>query len=141
MVVDANVVISALVAKGVTHKVFLLNSLLERFDFIAPELLWSEVNKHKPMLLSETHLTAEELDDALGFLGAEIDVLPAKEFVRFLPEAERISPDQKDKQYFALALAFGCGIFSGDKLLKQQSAVRVYSPRELLDMMTGAAKG
>lgn len=38
LVVDANVVISSLAVKGVTHKVFLLNSLLERFEFIAPRV-------------------------------------------------------------------------------------------------------
>jgi len=85
-----NVVISALVAKGVSYRVFLLNSLLNKFDFIAPEFLWTEV--------------------------------------------------EKDKQYFALAIAFNCGIFSGDLKLKEQSKVKIYSPSELLNILQSGRK-
>lgn len=37
LVVDANVVFSCLVKKGVTYMVFFLNSLTKIFEFIAPE--------------------------------------------------------------------------------------------------------
>ena len=39
LVVDANVVISALASSGITREVFMFNSLVKRFEFIAPELL------------------------------------------------------------------------------------------------------
>lgn len=140
LVVDANVVISALVVKGIPYKVFFFNSLFKRFDLIAPDLLWREVDKRKPSLLEEIKLSAGEVEELLEFLKEEIDVVPAKEFVGLLPEAERVSPDPKDKQYFALALAFNCGLFSGDPELKEQSVVKVYSPRELLDILMGKSK-
>ncbi len=98
-------------------------------------MLWTEVEKHKPRLLSETKLPADEFEEALEFLNEEIDIVPFGEFIGLLPEAENICPDPKDKQYFALALAFGCGIFSGDPPLKKQSAIRVFSPRELLNIL------
>ena len=43
LVVDANVVFSALVKKGIAFSVFLLNSLSKKFEFIAPEYLWIEI--------------------------------------------------------------------------------------------------
>lgn len=135
LVVDANVVISALVAKGVSHRVFLLNSLLKKFDFIAPEFLWREVEKHRETLLEETKLSPDEFNEILDFLKEEITIVPAKDFIGFLPEAEKVSPDPKDKQYFALAIAFNCGIFSGDLKIKEQSNVKIYSPSELLDVL------
>ena len=140
LVVDANVVISALVAKGVSYRVFLLNSLLNKFDFIAPEFLWTEVEKHKAMLLEETKLSPDEFDEILDFLKEEIVIVPAKDFIEFLPEAEKVSPDPKDKQYFALAIAFNCGIFSGDLKLKEQSKVKIYSPSELLNILQSGRK-
>ena len=67
----------------------------------------------------------------------EIEFIPAKEFVRFLPEAERICRDPKDKEYVALALAFNCGIFSGDPDLREIEGIKVYSPRELFEILLG----
>jgi predicted nucleic acid-binding protein len=140
IVVDANVVISALVAKGVSYRVFLLNFLLNKFDFIAPEFLWREVEKHKAMLLEETKLSPDEFDEILDFLKEEIVIVPARDFIKFLPEAEKVSPDPKDKQYFALAIAFNCGIFSGDLKLKEQSKVKIYSPSKLLNILQSGRK-
>ena len=47
LVVDANVVFSALVKKGIAFSVFLLNSLSKKFEFIAPEYLWIEIDSKK----------------------------------------------------------------------------------------------
>ena len=38
-VVDANVVISCLIKKAITFDAFLLNSVLKKLEFIAPEFL------------------------------------------------------------------------------------------------------
>jgi predicted nucleic acid-binding protein len=89
IVVDANVVISALVAKGVSYRVFLLNFLLDKFDFIAPEFLWREVEKHKAMLLEETKLSSDEFDEILDFLKEEIVIVPAKDFIRWVCSSVR----------------------------------------------------
>ncbi len=137
LVVDANVVISALASSGVTRKVFLFNSLIKRFEFIAPELLMREVRKREESLIKEIGISKEEFDRVLEFLIRDIEFIPAKEFVRFLPEAERICRDPKDKEYVALALAFNCPIFSGDPDLREIKEVKVYSPRELFDILLG----
>jgi predicted nucleic acid-binding protein len=42
----------------------------------------------------------------------------------------------KDSPYLALAMTYNCPIFSGDKGLKKQKKVSVFSPRELLDKIT-----
>jgi len=136
-VVDANVVISSLATNGVTYKVFFWNSLLERFDFVAPEFLWREVNRHKERLLKNSKLSKDEFEDVFEFLKSEIDIVPNKEFLEFLPNAGEVCPDVKDKVYFALALALSCPVFSGDPELKKQPIVRVCSPRELLDVLLG----
>lgn len=137
LVVDANVVISALASKGVSRKVFLLNSLSKRIELIAPELLFKEVNKRKESLIKEVGISEEEFDKVLRFLIKNIDFIPASEFVKFLPKANEICPDPDNVEYVALALAFDCGIFSGDPDLKKVEGVKAYSPRELLDILLG----
>ena len=137
-VVDANVVVSSLLRRGVPFKVFALNSLLRRFEFLAPDFLISETEKHKEELLRETKLPRDIFFDTMKFLFEEINIVPAEEFKEFVPEAEKmLSKHIKDIPYLALALKLGCPIFSGDKVLKSLSPVRVCPPRELLDSLMG----
>jgi len=81
LVVDANVVISALASSGITRKVFLFNSLVKRFEFIVPELLMREVRKREESLIKEIGISKEEFDRVLVFLIMDIEFIPAKEFV------------------------------------------------------------
>ena len=45
--------------------------------------------------------------------------------------------DEKDVPYVALVLAFNCLIFSGDPDLRGIEEIKVYSPRELFEMLVG----
>lgn len=139
LVVDANVVVSCLLKKAVTFDVFLLNSVLKKLEFGAPEFLWIEVGKHKEELLKETKLAKDEFDDVMEFLVEEITIVPASQFIEFLPEAKRLlSEHLKDVPYLALALKLDCPIFSGDKTLKKLSPIKVLSPREVLKLLSQA---
>lgn len=139
-VVDANVVFSALIKRGIAYKVFFLNFLLEKFRFIAPEYLWLEIRRHKEEILEETKLSEEEFEEFFEFLMEEIEIVPDSKFLHVMPKAEEILPEhKKDSPYLALALAMNCPIFSGDVNLKKQTVVKVYSPRELLDTLLGEA--
>jgi len=131
LVVDANVLISALINKGITSKVFKHNASFKKFEFIAPEFLLSETNMNK--LVSLTRLTKEELDKTFSSIIEQIEFISFSKFSDKFSEAIKIN--LKDSPYFALALKFNCPIFSGDKGLKKQGAVKVFSPRELLDIL------
>jgi|Deesub1362B_J571_1020462.scaffolds.fasta_scaffold40536_1 predicted nucleic acid-binding protein len=138
LVVDANVVFSALVKKGVAFLVFLLNSLSKKFEFIAPEYLWIEIDNKKEKVLKYSRLSGKELEELTSFLKREIEIIPNSEFLEFIPKAESLLKcHEKDTPYLALALAFNCAIFSGDEKLESLSPVPVYSPRELLNILLG----
>ena len=81
LVVDANVVFSALVKKGITFSVFLLNSLSKKFEFIAPGYLWIEIDSKKEKILKYSGLSREELEDLIRFLKREIEIIPSSEFL------------------------------------------------------------
>ena len=52
-----------------------------------------------------------------------------------MEKARKISPDEKDTVYLALALKLRCGLWSNDKDLKEkQNSVQVYSTEELIGM-------
>lgn len=134
-VVDANIIFSCLIAKGLVFEVFLLNKLNPQFRFIAPEFLFIEINRHFEEIIKRSKLLPLELSKIFNFLKQEIEFIPKEEFKDFFPLGKKISPDAEDAPYFALALRFNCGIFSGDKRLKEQVKIKIFSPRELLNKL------
>lgn len=133
LAVDANVIFSSLIRKGNSFKVFEANKIFKKFNFIAPEFLFDEINKKTDRIVSLTQLKKEELFKILDFIKDQTDFIPYSEFIDKLSEAREIN--YKDSPYVALALKFNCPIFSGDKKLKERNKVEVFSPRELLDIL------
>ena len=137
LVVDVNVVFSALYSKGLAYEVFAINRICKFFDFVTLEFLFFELGKRMDKLLLKSKLSKEEIAEILGFLKEEIEIMPAEEFGEFVPKAKQIlEKHPKDVPYLALALALNCEIFSGDKKLKELSHVKVFSPRELMDILS-----
>ena len=135
LVVDANVVFSVLIKGGKTLDIFVLNRANKRFEFVAPEFLMVEVEKHAREIIKKTGLSIEEIRKVLDFLEKEIDFISFEEFSEFSKKAEQISPDPNDVQYFALALKLNGAIWSNDKALKTQFEVEVLSTGDLIKMM------
>lgn len=135
LVVDANTVLSALLSGGKTFDVFLANKRLKRFEFVAPEFLFFEIGRHFDEILGRSRLSPEELAKVFKLIKDGIEFVPFEEFNEHADEAEKVAPHAKDVQYFALALAFDCGIWSKEKAFKKQSKVRVFSTTELLELL------
>ena len=76
--------------KGVSFSVFLANSILNKFVFIAPEFLLEEVKKHEAKALGFTRFSEEKFEEAYDFLINEITFIPVEEFLRFLPKAKKL---------------------------------------------------
>jgi len=132
LVVDVNVIYSALMKRGNSLLVFESNKMSNKFGFIAPEFVAFELDTKIGKILSKSKLTLDELNESLSLIKEQITFIPSSEFIDKLPEA--IELNFKDSPYLALALKFDCSIFSGDKGLKEQTKVKVLSPRELLDI-------
>ena len=54
-----------------------------------------------------------------------LQIEEAASFREYMSEADSISPDPDDVQYFALALKLGCPIWSNDPHFREQSDARV----------------
>ena len=133
MVVDANVLFSALIAsQGTTRTLFSSPDL----EFISPEFIEKELGKYFSELVTKSKCSEGDVRLALNLLLARIRILPSAVYESFVDEANRISPDPKDSEYFAAALAFNCPLWSNDKKLKEQGAVKVLSTSELLQILS-----
>lgn len=130
LVVDANILFSALIISGKTEELFFEEDL----HLFAPEFLFEELGKYYQLILDKTGRTQEELEELLTILKKKIKVIPNEETDKFIRLAREICPDKNDADYFALAMKLRCPIWSNDKNLKKQKLIVVYSTQELVEM-------
>lgn len=128
LVVDANILFSALIKNSLTARLLFDNSL----DLYTPEYILEEFAKHEKEILGKTHRSREEFSEVMHMLKEIITVFPKEYYKEFMAEAEKVCPDKDDTMYFALAMKLRCSIWSNDKKLKEQNKIDVYSTQEIL---------
>jgi len=131
LVVDANVLFSALIKEGKTRELLLMPSL----NLFTPQFILEEFEKYKQEILKKTKREEEEFIEIFNLFSKIINIVPEEDFIEYINEAEEITPDPNDVMYFALALKLGCSIWSNDKKLKIQDKIKVYSTEELNNMV------
>ena len=131
LVIDANVLMSALVATAGKTYDLIFN---ERINLFSPEFLLEEFEEHKEEILEKSGLSESDFKLFLSLISSEIEFISKSEFKEFIPQAEKITPDPNDTEYLALALKLKCSIWSNDKRLKNQNKVNICSTGELLKM-------
>ena len=123
LVVDANIVFSALLAsRGKTCELLFDSNL----DLFSPEFFHTELDKHKDLILKKTDLGQEEFERLLEALSNIIAVIPTTYYGSKIAHAEKVCPDPEAVDYFALAIKLGCPLWSNDKILKRQDKVRIH---------------
>lgn len=131
LVVDANIVISALIARASTLELLFSKEI----ELVAPDLLFTEVDKYKNLILTKSGLAEEEVNTLMVSIMSKIRIMEFFSFEGFFEKAKEISPDPEDIQYFALALKLDAAIWSNEKRLKKQSAIKVFSTEDLVNML------
>ncbi len=131
LVIDANIVISALIAKrGITRELI----FDERLVLIAPEFLLEEIENHKDEILKKSRLLERDLKTFLRLMKDRVQFSSKASFEKYVKKARSITPDPKDTEYFAIALKEMCSIWSDDKELKEQSKVGVLNTEEIIKL-------
>jgi len=128
LVLDANILFAALIRNNVTRELI----VSEDITLFAPEFILNEVEKHFKDICERSGKTILDIRQTLLALSQIIVFIPEAELTNYLSNARRISPDQNDALYFALALKIHCPIWSNDKKLKEQKEIMIYSTDDLL---------
>lgn len=131
LVVDTNIVFSAMVKDSLTR--FLLCDM--RLVLYAPETLISELYEHEKEIREKSEISEKRWMELMSILLSKIRLVSKEEIAPFVKEALEFSPDQEDAPFFALCLAKNIPLWSNDKALKQQSAVKVFSTDELTKLL------
>jgi len=117
VVLDYNIVFSALYNRGTAQELFVKNHVSRTFEFLVPAYFWEELERLKDKLVRITRLSPEEMEFVLEKIGGQITTVEIGVYRDFLPEAQRICPDPKDVPYVALAMATATPLLTGDRKL------------------------
>jgi len=105
-----------------------------RAQFIAPQFIKKELNKHKEECLLKSRLSDHQFEMRQKEIEESIKFSGESEYEGFLEKADNLISDPNDIDFLALALSLNSAIWSNDPHLKQQSLVKVYDTKELLEM-------
>ena len=131
IIVDANVVISALIRSSITREVLLYPYI----DYFSPDFLVKEIMEHEEEISIKV---GKGYKPALELIIKKLIVVPDYFYEDHMQKANKIIGriDKDDEPYIALALALGAdGIWSYDKGFRKQSQVNMFSTSDLLLLM------
>ena len=131
-VVDANVLFSFFKKDSFTRRFIFSHPELE---LLVPEYLFEELEEHKESVKCKSKIEDAVFELTKKELSRYVTIISLDDFKGFWKQAKKISPDPDDTQYFAVALARECIIWSNDKELKQQSEVKVLSTKEIVGLI------
>jgi predicted nucleic acid-binding protein len=131
LVVDANVVISALIADSKTRELV----VTLKPELLTPEVIHGEIGNHEALIVEKSGMDADRVQQFIDLLFRYIETVPASEFYPYIEEAEEaigdIDPD--DVLYVACALAREAGVWSDDSDFDEQDLVPVFTTGEVVE--------
>ena len=131
IVLDANIVISALIKNSFTRR-FITKS---DHEFWFPEQAFDRIEKYKELIIKKSGLSSKTVDSIFESLFMRVNIVPKVRSDAKLPKAKEvmISIDKEDALFVASALSMLDAIlWSDDKHLKKQDLVAVYTTKEIL---------
>lgn len=131
LIVDANILFAGLIKESTTAGL-LFNPTLRLYS---PEFVMEEFLKYSDIIQKKMKRTGEEFVTIMHQLYELITVIPEQEYEQYVEDAKKISPDDKDVMYFALALKLRCDIWWNDGKLKEQDKVIIYNTSELVALL------
>ena len=121
LVVDANVLISALASDGAVRTALRITT----DDVLTPAYIREEVERHRTEIRRKSSLSSAAFDELIGELWRQVTIVPREAMLPHLEEATRAmsSYDPDDVPYVAAALAIDGTVVSNDRAFDKQRAV------------------
>lgn len=131
LVVDANVVISALIADSKPRELVVT---LEP-ELLTPEFVHDEIENYTGLIVEKSGMSPERVSQFVNLLFQYIKVVPADEFYPYIEEADVAigETDPDDVLYVACALAKDADVWSDDTDFEEQDVVETYTTNDVID--------
>ena len=131
LVVDANVIISALIADSKTRELIVTLDP----DLLTPQFIRDEIENYENLIAEKSGREPRRVQQFVELLFQYIEVVPADEFSSYIEGADEAigDTDPDDVLYVACALANDAHIWSDDSDFKEQDIVEAYSTSDVID--------
>jgi len=129
LVVDANVVISALISDSKTRELIVT---LEP-DLLTPEVVHDEIERYGS-IVEKSGMDLDRVRQFIDLLFDHIETVPASEFYQHIDQADSAigEADPDDVLYVACALGCEAAIWSDDSDFNEQDLVSVFTTGEVI---------
>lgn len=132
IVVDSNRIVAALLKNSTTRGILFNN----KFDFIAPEFLREEIEKHEKEFNKKANMTDKEFHVLLSLIFKSVTLIPKIEYNKYIERLKTEISDLKDVPYIACCIATHSeGIWSHDPHIKEQDKVNVFTNIDMLRLI------
>ena len=137
LVVDSNILFSFFKKDSIVKDIILDPELKYGLELFSPELMLTEVSKHKEEICSKFGISVKDFEIMFASLELFIKIIKSGFFENTLKEAELLLKEhKKDAPYIALCLSLkdkNIAFWSNEKRLKfiEKSGVKVFSIDEL----------
>jgi len=131
LVIDANVVISALIADSKTRELIVT---LEP-DFLTPAFVHDEIENYENLIVEKSGIEPDRVAQFIDLLFQYIEVIPASEFYPAIERADEAirDTDPDDVLYLACAIACDAAIWSDDSDFDEQDMVEAYTTSDVIN--------
>jgi len=131
LVVDANVVISALIADSKTRELIVT---LEP-NLLTPAFVHDEVENYEALIVEKSGMEPNRVSQFVDLLFQYIEVVPADEYYPAIERADEAigDTDPDDVLYLACAIARGAAIWSDDSDFDEQNLAERFSTSDVID--------
>lgn len=131
LVIDANVVISALIANSKTRELIVT---LEP-DLLTPAFVHDEVENYEDLIVEKSGMEPDRVAQFIDLLFQYIQNVPADDFYPTIETAEAAigDTDPDDVLYLACAIAMDAAIWSDDSDFDEQNLVGKHSTSDVID--------
>lgn len=131
LVIDANVVISALIADSKTRELIVT---LEP-DLLTPAFVYDEIENYEELIVEKSGMESDRVAQFIDLLFQYIEVVPADDFYPSIDSADEAigDTDPDDVLYLACAVACDAAIWSDDSDFNEQDLVETYSTSDVID--------
>lgn len=130
LVLDTNIFFSLMNPNSVNS--YLFSSIAA--EFIAPESILAELERHKEECMVKSELSEHEFEIRQREIESGITFVMFPQYKEFLKESLDALVDSYDAPFLATSLSTNAAIWSNDSHFSKQSSVKVFTTRVLVVM-------
>ena len=134
IVVDANIFIASFKKNSLTRKILMYPFI----EFYSPDYLIEELEEHKEEIIKKAKIDEYTFKIILEILLENVVIVDHNNYKDMINSASSIvgDIDKDDIPYFALAIKINAdGIWSYDKKLMNQNKVKIFTTKELINLI------